>query len=591
MAEDWREKYLNLLDEQEQQLEQWSRTETLLKHTINRLSLYADGLSPELDSSLSKLRDLIRAKGQESVLLPLLEQLADKLSAFESSSISRFATPSQVLLYLAENIDWPRDQSKAVKELKSQIKRQKHINELPSLLQKFADVCVNGFQLQGDAEQESGSGLLGKLFGKKEQGQSSDSEVNRLVYQVLENVIAGLIKGNGKEDLLDDLKQCESEDDIFAMSDRIVAALKIIMADDGNEEAGHYLPTANELFIALLDRMSLPDELEAQAKSLKAQLEAPLSKEQWPSLMDKICDLVATMRRRAQQEKQDIERFLSSLTDSLKELDDRVQGASHEQSSHRESGQQLSSVMKAEMSGLANSVEQAVDLNVLKQAVQDRLDQIRNHMDAYQVEEEARFQSTQERMHILQERLHHLEQESDKLKERVKQQRNQALRDTLTGINNRLAYEERIETEHSRWKRFRTPVSLMIWDVDRFKTINDTFGHQAGDKVLVAIAKLLSSQIRESDFIARFGGEEFVVLAPGANQSEALALAEKLRQKIETSQFKHGDVDVPVTVSCGIVEFQNGYSVEQLFEMADRALYQAKLQGRNLCLCAEEGQK
>jgi diguanylate cyclase len=190
-------------------------------------------------------------------------------------------------------------------------------------------------------------------------------------------------------------------------------------------------------------------------------------------------------------------------------------------------------------------------------------------------------------MRILNERLYHLEQESGRLRERVREQRNKALRDTLTGINNRLAYDERIEIEYSRWKRFKTPVAFMVWDVDSFKAINDTFGHHAGDKVLAAIAKLLVSQIRESDFLARYGGEEFVLIAPGANCEEALNLAEKLRRKVESSQFVHGDDVVPVTVSCGIAEFKEGYTMDQVFEAADNALYQAKVQGRNRCICAE----
>ncbi|TPW12396.1 MAG: diguanylate cyclase, partial [Halothiobacillaceae bacterium] len=235
-----------------------------------------------------------------------------------------------------------------------------------------------------------------------------------------------------------------------------------------------------------------------------------------------------------------------------------------------------------------SSMQRVGDLEQLKMEVSEALGQISKHMESYRFDEERRHQEADTRLAQLNERLQSLEHETATLRGRIREQRDQALRDALTGINNRLAYDERIEQEYGRWKRFREPISLLVWDVDHFKKINDTFGHQAGDKVLMAIAKLFVAQIREADFVARYGGEEFVVLATGATSATALILAEKLRQKIESSQFKHGDVLVPVTVSCGIAEFSEGLSVEEIFAEADRALYHAKQQGRNRCLRVED---
>ena len=101
-----------------------------------------------------------------------------------------------------------------------------------------------------------------------------------------------------------------------------------------------------------------------------------------------------------------------------------------------------------------------------------------------------------------------------------------------------MAYNERIETEIARYKRYQSPLTLLIWDVDKFKSVNDTYGHAAGDKVLKVIAKLLSSNIRETDFLARFGGEEFVVLMPETEITAAKDVAEKLRETIENSEFQ-----------------------------------------------------
>jgi diguanylate cyclase len=120
-------------------------------------------------------------------------------------------------------------------------------------------------------------------------------------------------------------------------------------------------------------------------------------------------------------------------------------------------------------------------------------------------------------------------------------------------------------------------------DVDHFKIINDTFGHKAGDKVLLLIARQLSVHSRETDFISRFGGEEFTMLLPNTNKESALILANQLRTTIEKTGFNSNGNAVVVTISCGIAEFFVGDDDETVFERADKALYQAKQHGRNQC--------
>jgi len=124
----------------------------------------------------------------------------------------------------------------------------------------------------------------------------------------------------------------------------------------------------------------------------------------------------------------------------------------------------------------------------------------------------------------------------------------------------------------------------VIWDVDHFKKVNDTFGHKAGDKVLRTIARNLAGSIRETDFIARYGGEEFVHLMTGAELENCVAVADKLRGKIEATGFHFREQAVTITVSCGVTQFRDGDSSESWFERADRALYKAKQAGRNRCV-------
>lgn len=354
--------------------------------------------------------------------------------------------------------------------------------------------------------------------------------------------------------------------------------------DGEADNIAHGYLSPNNLIVELLDRLSLPAELDPKVHALREQLLHPVASDSWTEILQGVCDLVAAMRLKVQKEKEDLEKFLAQLTTRLQELDERVQGTRSDHEAARRSGEALNVAVSAQVDGIAESFERGTDPDQLKIAIQNRLDEIRRHMDAYREAESVWHQQTDERMQALLHRLHELETEAEVLRARVHDQRNQALRDSLTGIYNRLAYEERIEQEFLRWKRFQEPVSIMVWDVDRFKSINDTHGHKAGDAVLISIAKLLADQIRETDFVARYGGEEFVIIAPGCSAATSLILAEKLRQSVEQHAFTCRETVLAVTMSCGIAEFAPDGTPDTTFERADQALYRAKQTGRNRCV-------
>jgi len=205
------------------------------------------------------------------------------------------------------------------------------------------------------------------------------------------------------------------------------------------------------------------------------------------------------------------------------------------------------------------------------------------HLDKHRDEEKARYDEAKTQISSMSDRLNELESETAELRLRIKQERNQAKIDPLTGIPNRLAYEERLEQEVARWKRFATPLVLVVWDIDLFKNVNDQFGHRAGDKVLRTIARTLEGSVRETDFVARYGGEEFVQLMTGSSLEECLRVADNLREAIEATGFHFRDQSITITASCGLAEFRDGDSVGPWFERADKALYRAKQAGRNRC--------
>jgi diguanylate cyclase (GGDEF)-like protein/PAS domain S-box-containing protein len=154
--------------------------------------------------------------------------------------------------------------------------------------------------------------------------------------------------------------------------------------------------------------------------------------------------------------------------------------------------------------------------------------------------------------------------------------------DALTGLANYRTFRDRLSMEGERAKRHGRPLSLTLLDVDHFKEINDRHGHGIGDDVLVELARRLTAQVRESDLVARVGGEEFALLLPEADAAGALAMAERMRQAVEQRPF---DVVGTVTVSVGVCSLEESGGADSLVLLADTAMYWAKNSGRNVTFC------
>ncbi|WP_447592082.1 diguanylate cyclase [Aquipseudomonas campi] len=154
--------------------------------------------------------------------------------------------------------------------------------------------------------------------------------------------------------------------------------------------------------------------------------------------------------------------------------------------------------------------------------------------------------------------------------------------DRLTGLNNRGHWEEELKREYSRHLRYGNTAALVIFDIDHFKKVNDTYGHQAGDRVIQTVADVVRHEIRDTDIAGRYGGEEFVILLPDSGLEKARLFAERLRVAIEEQRVSHDGHVIPFTISLGIAEMTPDCTDhKQLIERADHALYNSKRNGRN----------
>jgi len=156
-----------------------------------------------------------------------------------------------------------------------------------------------------------------------------------------------------------------------------------------------------------------------------------------------------------------------------------------------------------------------------------------------------------------------------------------ALTDALTGMQNRRYFDEALSEYLNEFRRIDKPVGLMILDLDHFKQVNDTHGHDIGDEVLRAVARCLKDMTRYHDVVARLGGEEFAVVAPNLDKERLIALAERIRKGIAATTVVSGNVRLKITASFGLATWDRKESAEAFYRRADKRLYDAKRQGRN----------
>ena len=227
---------------------------------------------------------------------------------------------------------------------------------------------------------------------------------------------------------------------------------------------------------------------------------------------------------------------------------------------------------------LKKEAEQAENMESLRDNI---FSYVENIEQLIKDKENAKEQKIRQKFQNMAREIKELQNETKNYQNTLKQQSKQLHTDFLTKIPNRAAWGERLRIEFIRYKRYQHPLSLAVIDIDKFKRINDTFGHLAGDKVLNVIAQTLQKSLRNSYFIARYGGEEFALLLPEISAKHTQPLLEELRRTIEAIPFKFKKESISISISTGCATFEQGDDVDDAFERADRALYHAKNNGRN----------
>jgi diguanylate cyclase len=333
-----------------------------------------------------------------------------------------------------------------------------------------------------------------------------------------------------------------------------------------------------DTLIGLLDDLTLPERHRPQAEAMRERLKHGLN---WYELIPILDDLATLMLAITDSGQHEFEAYLQQLNERLEAFQSNLQAASEGHADNSSAARAMDTQIREQVDGLQTSVQEAADLEDLKHVLENHLEGLLGTMDQHQKQRDAREQEVATRLKSLSERVAHMEQEAQGFREHLEVQRQKALIDPLTGLPNRAAWSERLEHEIQQWQQHGNTLSLAMLDLDHFKRINDNYGHLAGDKVLKIIATVLRKRLRGSDFIARFGGEEFVLLMPATPPAVGAKLLEALRAAIEACPFHFKGERVTITISMGLASFRAGEHSDLVLKRADQALYRAKNAGRN----------
>ena len=600
-AQRWKDKYLSSLEQQEKLERRWELRLDLLRRGLVRSSLAAEGADKAVDQCMQEMREILRRDDMDAALGGLIPRLEKAVLDSEQRRQQRAGEAATALAGLIEQLQRlqpPREVRKALKSLGKQLQdATSHQYLLPALLSQLSNLQRQALTVLQSPVQEQ-PGLLQRLFGTRT--ESSDDEQSNA--QVADDVaepastpetsapaaLAPISQSPASAAVLTREPAPRPLPDAPPVLDSLPLPPGLLPQQEPGDSP-FSLPSSEPGYSAvaphiagslrkLLDELELPARHQPQGEALRLRLQGNLN---WYELVPVLDDLAVLVLAVSDSGQREFAGYLKQLNERLAVFIGTLNAASEGYSASLESTRSFNQQLRDQVSDLQSSVQEASDLESLKQALEQRLEGLLQSVSNHQRQRDSSEAEVAERLQGLVRRVAEMEQEAQQFREHIEEQRQKSLLDPLTGLPNRAAWIERLELEVARRQRYGGQLLLAVLDIDHFKRINDGYGHLAGDRVLKIIAGELSKRLRKTDFMARFGGEEFVLLIPATPLAGGVQLLETLRAAIEACPFHFKGEPVTITLSAGIAEFRDGETPEAAFERADQALYRAKGAGRN----------
>lgn len=597
-AQRWKSKYLESLEQQEKLEHRWEARLDLLRRGLVRSSLAAEGSDKSVDQCMQELRETLRRDDMDAGLSALIPRLEKAVLDSEKRRQERVEMNVAGVTNLTSQLlalEPPREVRKALKQFAKRIEqRASQPRELPALLSELSSLQQQALAALDPETNPVRPGLLKRLFGSKDAGDThsqpepaaEDAPPNTaLTTPAADGVAESAAPAPSLPQASPLLEPASAQASAQPVGNPPITGTARVNTDPAYAlpeipEPGYstVAPHIGESLLRLLDELELPTRHQPQAEALRSRVLAGLNWYELVAVLDDLTVLILAVTDSGQRE---FANYLKQLNERLEAFLGSLHEAQEGYSESVESARSFNQELREQVSGLQASVQDAVDLHSLKQSLEARLDGLLNTVSAHQKQRDGREAEVAQRLQSLTQKVAEMEQEAQGFRDHLEEQRQKALIDPLTGLANRAGWSERLELEMARWKRYGGELALAVLDIDHFKRINDGYGHLAGDKVLKIIAGELSKRLRKTDFIARFGGEEFVLLIPSTPLDGAKQLLQTLLDGVEQCPFHFRGERVTITLSAGLTAFAANESSEQVFERADQALYRAKSGGRN----------
>jgi diguanylate cyclase len=352
-----------------------------------------------------------------------------------------------------------------------------------------------------------------------------------------------------------------------------------------DEERLHIARYIGTLLEQLLNDLPLSVDVEKKGRDLQKVL---LHNNDWEDLRLGLRELTELVMMEISRYRVQFDDFIQQLDQRLAVLRESLSAHTSAQTGRLSATDTLSNDLQGGLDHLGEHIRGSTNLGQLKQSVSLHLSDIFNSVNTFRERESEREKTLADQLETMQQKILTMETESELMHEQVLKERKRANTDMLTQLPNRDAWQERLQFELERWQRYESNLTIAVVDIDFFKRVNDSYGHKAGDRVLQLLARELKKGLRSTDFIARVGGEEFVVLLPETTGDQAKKVLDSLRERVAKLPFHFSNQQVVITFSAGLTSLRRGDTDETLFERADRTLYLAKKAGRNLVMISKE---
>ncbi|GLI33552.1 GGDEF domain-containing protein [Desulforhabdus amnigena] len=350
------------------------------------------------------------------------------------------------------------------------------------------------------------------------------------------------------------------------------------------EPGGLYLKELQEIYLDVLQVVT--NDLGKRDVNGLSELQQKIKRSADPSQLFSIKkDILAFIEfsiKSISEERKQIAQFISEINENLVQMESHLFSSLNGRRQAHQANADFNLIIETQMDDMKRSMDVSTDLGELKKLVITKIATIRSALEMKRREDEKRLAEAHEQLGGLQKKIENVKTEIDQIQERARNLEREAFIDPLTNIHNRRAYEQRLKEEFQRYTRYGQVFSMLLLDVDDFKNVNDSYGHAAGDLCLKEVINKVKGILRVSDFLSRYGGDEFVVILPGTDREAMKKVAEKIHSSIEKTRFFYQGKQIIVRISVGGTQVEPlDQKEEDVFDRADRALYEAKTGGRN----------